>query len=132
MVTDVLPKTERLRAEYLRSDQMGGLPLPSDDRLRMAARVIEEALGTEECGPVRKACLEFLTAAAQFYGASKPQVRVLRARPLKIRKDGWGTETFGDYHYEDKLIRVWMRTAIQSEVSAELRRGVGPPYFSRK
>ena len=118
MVTDSLPKTERLRAEYLRSDQMLILELPSDDRFLAAARCIEEALATEETPPVRKACARFLAAAADFYGASIPQVRVLRARPIRVREGGWGVELFGDYRFEEKLIRVWMRTAIQKRVTS--------------
>ena len=118
MVTDSLPKSERLRAEYLKSDQTFNLEMPSDDRFRTAARCIEEALGTEESAPMRKACLEFLTAVAQFYGVSTPKLRLLRARPLKVREGGWGTEIFGDYRFEDKLIRVWTRTAIQERVTS--------------
>lgn len=118
MVTDSIPKTERLRAEYMQSDRLCNVELPADDRFRQAARCIEEALRTEESPPLRKACLEFLSAAAGFYGVSTPQIRVLRARPLKVREDGWGTELFGDYRFEEKLIRIWMRTAIQKRVTS--------------
>jgi hypothetical protein len=86
MFTDSLPKKARLRAAYVRSDQLGSLEVPADDRLRTPARSIEEALNAEQSAPVRKACLEFLTAAANFYCVSKPQVRVLAARPLRVRK----------------------------------------------
>lgn len=118
MVTDSFPKTERLRAEYQHSDEMPNLALPSDDRFLAAARSIEETLLTEEAGPVRLACARFLAAAAEFYGVSTPQVRVLRARPIRVREGGWGFELFGDYHFEEKLIRVWMRTAIQQRVTS--------------
>ena len=86
MVTDSLPRTARLREEYLRSDQMRCLALPSDDRFLVAARRI--------------------------------QVRVLRARPIRVREGGWGVELFGDYRFDEKLIRVWMRTAIQKRVTS--------------
>ena len=118
MVTDSLPRTARLRDEYLRSDQMGGLRLPSDDRFLAAARRIEEALATEDTPPVRKECVAFLAAAGEFYGVSMPQVRVLRARPIRVREGGWGVELFGDYRFDEKLIRVWMRTAIQKRVTS--------------
>jgi len=118
MVTDSLPKTDRLRAEYLRSDQMGSLELPSDDRFVAAASSLEEALATEETSGVRIACGRFLAAAAGFYGVATPQVRVLRARPIRVREDGWGVELFGDYHFDEKLIRVWMRTTIQKRVTS--------------
>ena len=100
MLTDSLPKQALLRAAYLRSDQLCSLEVPADDRLRTPARSIEEALNAEQSAPVRKACLEFLTAAAAFYGVSRPQVRVLAARPLRVRENRWATELFADYHLE--------------------------------
>ena len=118
MVTDSLPKKALLRAAYLKSDQLCSLEVPADDRLRAPARSIEEALNAEQSAPVRKACLQFLTAAAAFYGVSRPQVRVLAARPLRVRENRWATELFGDYHLEQKLIRVWMRTAVQKRVTS--------------
>jgi len=118
MVTDGLPKTAWLRAEYVRSDETRGLELPEDDRFLRAARGIEAALVAEEAAPLRAACVEFLRLAAEYYKVSIPQVRVLRARPTRVREGGWRTELFGDYHFEEKLIRVWMRTAIQKRVTS--------------
>jgi hypothetical protein len=43
---------------------------------------------------------------------------VLAARPLRVRENRWATELFGDYHLEQKLIRVWMRTAVQKRVTS--------------
>jgi len=118
MVTDGVPKPAQLRAEYVRSDKTRGLELPGDDRFLRAARGIEDALVMEEAAPVRTACVEFLRLAAEYYEVSMPQVRVLRARPIRVREGGWGTELFGDYHFDEKLIRVWMRTAIQKRVTS--------------
>jgi hypothetical protein len=118
MFTDSLPKMERLRAEYRRSDHLRNLDLPADERLRMRAGFLEEALKTGEPAPVRKACVDFLAAAAEFYSVSNPESRVLAARPLRVREDGWATELFGDYHLEKKLIRIWMRTAVQKRVTS--------------
>jgi len=112
MVTDV-PRMMRRRAEYVRSDETRGLQWPPDDRLVNAARSIESALGTQEIPPVRRACLEFVHRAAEYHRVSVPQVRVLRSRPIRVREDGWGTELFGDCHFDEKLIGLWMRTAIQ-------------------
>ncbi len=75
-------------------------------------------MATEETPPVRKACIAFLSAAAEFYEVEAPLVRVLRARPIRSREGGWGTELFGDYTFDEKLIRVWMRTAIQKRVTS--------------
>jgi len=51
-------------------------------------------------------CAEFLAAASRFYNVEVPTVRVLAARPLRVRKGGWATELFGDYRPEAMLIRV--------------------------
>jgi hypothetical protein len=118
MFTDRLPKTARIRTEYLKSDQLVCLDLPGDDRLLMPARQIEEALSGEQPMPVRIACAEFLTAAAEFYRVVTPPIRVLAARPLRVQEGGWATELFGDYHHDNKLIRVWMRTAVQKHVTS--------------
>jgi len=118
MVTDRVPKQAALRAEYLRSDQLSRLELPGDDRLQAPARWIEAALQTEQCASVRKACAAFVVAAGDFYAVSRPEIRVLAARPLRVREDGGATELFGDYHFENMLIRVWMRTAVQKRVTS--------------
>jgi hypothetical protein len=97
---------------------MRTMALPDDNRLLAAARSIEEALETEAAAPVRTACVAFLRLAAEFYSVTTPQVRVLRARPIRVREGGWGMELFGDYRFDEKLIRVWMRTAIQQRVTS--------------
>jgi hypothetical protein len=43
---------------------------------------------------------------------------VLATRPLRVQEVGWATELFGDYHHDNKLIRVWMRTAVQKHVTS--------------
>ena len=73
---------------------------------------------SEDRRSVRKACTEFLTAAADFYRVPKAAVRVLAARPLGVREGGWITEFFGDYYPENNLIRVWMRTAVRRRVTS--------------
>jgi hypothetical protein len=49
---------------------------------------------------------------------ARPDIRVLAARPLRVREGGWATELFGDYHPAKKLIRVWMRTAVRKQVTS--------------
>jgi hypothetical protein len=50
----VLVPTDSIRAAYLRSDRLGSLEVPADDRLRTPARCIEKALNAEQSTPVRK------------------------------------------------------------------------------
>ena len=67
---------------------------------------------------VRRACAEFLSAAAAFYGVRAPEVRALAARPLRVREGGWQTELFGDYTMTDEMIRIWTRTAVRKDVTS--------------
>ena len=57
-------------------------------------------------------------AAADFYGVERPGIRVLAARPLRVREGGWASELFGDYSPETLQIRVWMRTAVRKQVTS--------------
>lgn len=118
MLTDRPPRLKALLADFRASDQLVMLELPQDDRLRGPAKAIEAAMKAEGRNAVRKACTEFLAAAADFYRVPKPAVRVLAARPLRVREGGWTTEFFGDYHPEKNLIRVWMRTAVRRQVTS--------------
>jgi hypothetical protein len=52
-----------------------------------------------------------------LYGAPTCTVRVLAARPLRVREN-WATELVGDYNPETMLIRLWMRTAVRKEVTS--------------
>ena len=113
MLTDRPPRLKALLADFRESDQLASIDLPQDDRLRRPAKAIEAAMRSEELRSVRKACTEFLAAAADFYHVPKPAVRVLAARPLRVREGGWASELFGDYDSETTHIRVWMRTAVR-------------------
>jgi hypothetical protein len=116
MLTDAPPrKTNRER--FLESDQIRTLDLPQDGRLLAIAKSIESAMEAGTTGDVRRACAEFLGAASEFYKVPECGVRVLAARPLRVREAG-ATELFGDYTPQTMLIRVWMRTAVRKEVTS--------------
>ena len=107
-----------LRVEFLKSDRIDSLDLPQDDGLCRLAESIAKALNSEIRRGVRQACADFLSSTAGFYGVRKPQIRVLAARPLRVRESGWGTELFGDYDPEKVLGRIWMRTAVRKKVTS--------------
>jgi hypothetical protein len=117
MVTDSPPRKKAIYKLFLDSDRMQSLPLPADKRLATIAENIEIGMEAEAIGLVRLACDEFLTSASQFYRVPTCTVRVLAARPLRVREYST-TELFGDYHLDTKAIRVWMRTAIRKEVTS--------------
>ncbi len=117
MITERCPRSGARRVEYERSDLMKKLIVPKDDRLRELALAIESAMNCGDCAPVRSACTAFLAEAARFYEVSQPKIRVLAARPLRVYETG-KTELFGDYDLVSKVIRVWMRTAVQHRVTS--------------
>jgi len=116
MLTDP-PPGKRDRAGFWHSDRLRTLDLPADDGFRKTAESIEAAMKTGLGAEIRKTCYEFLTRASSFYQVPASNIRVLAARPLRIREN-WATELFGDYNPETMLIRVWMRTAVRKEITS--------------
>jgi hypothetical protein len=116
MFTDTPPRDTH-RAGFLKSDRLTTLDLPENGSLPRIAKSIEAAMKTGKTAAVRVTCAEFLAEASQFYRVPPCGVRVLAARPLRVREH-WATELFGDYHPETLVIRLWMRTAIRKEVTS--------------
>jgi hypothetical protein len=112
------PRRKALQAEFLKSDLLATLPLPSDGRLLTPAGSMARALEEENAASLLAACTEFLRTAADFYGVEPPGIRVLAARPLRVREGGWTSELFGDYAPDTHNIRVWMRTAVHKRVTS--------------
>ena len=116
MVTDAPPHKSNL-AGFRESDRVTTLALPHDGSLHELAQSIEAAMRTERIANVRAACSEFLKTASKFYKVEDCGIRVLTARPLKVREH-WTTELFGDYDPDSLAIRVWMRTAVRKEMTS--------------
>jgi hypothetical protein len=116
MLTDTPPRDAQ-RAGFLKSDGLKTVDLPENGSLPRIAKSIEVAMKTGKTSDVRLACAEFLAEVSQFYRVPPCGVRVLAARPLRVREH-WATELFGDYHPETLVIRLWMRTAIRKEVTS--------------
>ena len=116
MLTDATPRKAN-RAGFLESDRIRTLDLPQDGCLPPIAKCIESAMKNGTSADVRRACAEFLNAASEFYKVPTCGIRVLAARPLRVR-ESWSTELFGDYTHETMMIRVWMRTAVRKEVTS--------------
>jgi hypothetical protein len=116
MLTDAPPRKSN-HAAFLESDQIRALDLPHDGSLLTITKSMESAMKGERSTNVRRTCAEFLDAASEFYEVPACGIRVLAARPLRVRESG-ATELFGDYDPETMLIRVWMRTAVRKEVTS--------------
>jgi hypothetical protein len=85
--------------------------------LRRISSAIEAAMKTERPKEVLQFSKEFLDTAAGFYQIKPCSVRVLAARPLRVRERST-IELFGDYNPNTILIRVWMKTAIRKDVTS--------------
>jgi hypothetical protein len=116
MLTDAPPRKSDLIA-FGESDRTRTIPLPENDILREIARSIETAMKSGTTTSVGSACQEFLEITSDFYRVPRCGIRVLVARPLRVREN-WASELFGDYTPETMLIRVWMRTAVRKEVTS--------------
>jgi hypothetical protein len=116
MLTDAPPHNAD-RAGYLESDRIKTLDLPENGALLTIANAIESDMKTGKTADVRRPCAEFLAETSNFYQTPTCGIRVLAARPLRVREN-WTIELFGDYHPESMLIRLWMRTAVRKEVTS--------------
>ncbi len=116
MLTDAAPRGAK-RTSFLESDQLRNLDLPPGGKLTTIASSIESAMNDGTIASVRRACAHFLGELAAFYEVPTCGVRVLAARPLRVRESGT-IELFGDYRADTRLIRVWMRTAVRKEVTS--------------
>jgi hypothetical protein len=116
MLTDSPPRKANLAA-FKESDRITTLDLPQDEILITISKSIEFAMKADTVPDVRRACTQFLHATSNFYKVPDCGIRVLAARPLRVREN-WATELFGDYSPETMLIRVWTRTAIKKEITS--------------
>src|SRR5437870_666409 len=116
MLTDATPRRAN-RFAYLESDRVTTVDLPQNGRLLEIAKHLEPMMKTGTSTDVRKMCAEFLAATSEFYKVPPCGIRVLAARPLRVREN-WATELFGDYSPDTMLIRVGLRTAVRKEVTS--------------
>jgi hypothetical protein len=97
MLIDRPPRGPALQEEFLASDGLRTLELPSDDRLCAAARAIEAGMKTGKAALVRQACTEFLTIAAEFYQVENPTVgtanSIFLLRQAKARRVAFTQES---------------------------------------
>ena len=107
MLTDVTPRKAN-RARFLESERIRALDLPQDGCLLAIAKSIESAMKEGENADVRNACAEFLAATSEFYRTPNCNVRVLAARPLRVREN-WATELFGDAGAEREVLESQIR-----------------------
>jgi hypothetical protein len=118
VITDAVPRADRKRAEYDRSDALVTMPLPPAEPMRALNAGLVVAMEAEEPRAVARASAELLGALSVFYGVTPPPVAVLGVRPHKVTSGVCTYQLFGDYTPATQRIRVWMRTAIRAQVSS--------------
>ena len=118
MITDRPPGNGKSLTQFCESERLTSIELPAHPGLSQLAQVIDSVMKEGTRAQVRRACTEFLSAAAAFYGVRAPEVRALAARPLRVREGAWETELFGDYSIRHESIRIWTRTAVRKQVTS--------------
>jgi hypothetical protein len=86
MLTETPPRNKN-REAFQESDRTKTLDLPDNENLPDIAKAIESAMQTGKTAGVRSACAEFLKEASEFYQVPMCGVRVLAARPLRVREN---------------------------------------------
>ena len=92
-------------------------PLPDAAQLQRLAQALEKAVAIGDARAVKSAGESVLELLARTYGIGPPTLRVLGARPRSVWEGGH-SELFGDYDFEAKRIRIWMRTAVLGKVTS--------------
>ena len=118
MITDRPPREREARRAFDESDALVKLePLPDAGELRSRAVLLEKAIATGEARIVKTEGGSILELLADTYRVGPPRLRVLGTRPRSVWEGGY-SELFGDYDFQQKRIRVWMRTAVLGKVTS--------------
>jgi hypothetical protein len=116
MLTDRPPRNPTLLAQFLESDRLASMELPAQGDLRRIAVSLDESLKQGNRAAIQQTCTDFLDVASDFYKVERPNVKILAARPLRVRENTT-VELFGDYHLDTMIIRVWTRTAVRKRTT---------------
>ena len=118
MVTDRPPRGAKAQREFEASDALTRLaPLPNARDLQARAALLEKALALGDARGVKAEGESMLDLLARTYGIERPRLQVLGSRPRSVWEGG-SYELFGDYDFEKKRIRVWMRTAVLGKLTS--------------
>ena len=90
MLTDAPPRIADSKG-FLESDRIKTLDLPQNSSLLTIAQSIESAMQAGKTTDVRRPCAEFLAETSRFYETPSCGIRVLAARPLRVREN-WTIE----------------------------------------
>ena len=117
MITDSIPKIVNEKEEYFRSDGIKTLLLPPEEPSRTLAKQLEMALKADDKKAVQRTSTAIAVAFSEALQIQTPKVKVLGSRPFETMEGG-EYELFGDYQFDNALIRLWMRTAVHERPTA--------------
>jgi hypothetical protein len=118
VTTDRPPRSRKARREFDESDALTSLvALPEARDLQARTRLFQAAIAIGDPRRVQAAGESILGLLARTYQIDQPGLRVLGARPRSVWEGGH-SELFGDYDFEEKRIRIWMRTAVLGKVTS--------------
>ena len=118
VTTDRPPRSGKARREFDQSDALLRLAaLPDARDLQARAALLEKAIAAGDPRRFQAEGELILGLLAQTYDIGRPKLRVLGARPRSVWEGGH-SELFGDYDFEEKRIRIWMRTAVLGKVTS--------------
>jgi hypothetical protein len=118
VITDRPPRRAQALREFDQSDELTSLvTLPDGHDLQARAALLEKAVALGDSRGVKSAGDSILDLLARTYEVSRPRLRVLGARPRTVWEGGHA-ELFGDYDFEARRIRIWMRTAVLGKVTS--------------
>jgi hypothetical protein len=118
VITDRPPKDPKARREFDQSDALTRIePLPDASDFQVRVALLEKAVALGDPRAAKAAGESILGLLAQTYEIGRPRLRVLGARPRMVWEGGH-SELFGDYDFEEKRIRIWMRTAVLGKVTS--------------
>jgi len=118
VTTDRPPRGAKARQDFDRSDALTSLaPLPDARELQALTAALKTAIEGSDPRRVKAEGESILALLAKTYSIRTPALRVLGARPRSVWEGGH-TELFGDYDFEQKRIRIWMRTAVLGKVTS--------------
>jgi len=118
VITDRPPRSPKAHRECEKSDALTKLAtLPNAQDRQASAILLEKALASGDPRSVRVEGTSILGLLARTYAISPPRLRVLGTRPRQVWEGGH-FELFGDYDFEVKRIRIWMRTAVLGKVTS--------------
>jgi hypothetical protein len=82
---------------------------------------------------VERACAEYIGIASAFYGVSKPEIRALAARSIRVREGGWACEPVDREVVAETSLNEWERALVGNDngETAQIKIGLGRVVQSR-